>query len=94
MFVPMIFQKEFHVRHDDAPIVMEIPGHKEFELIKALFDELLSDIFDCDIRLGSDPDTRTRIGLVIAYHRGCNNRRFARSGGAVDHDDSIVILVG
>lgn len=88
-----ISEKEFTQGRMIAPIIMEILGHKKFELPKVRIDELFSNVLDCDIGLGSNPNTLIRIGVVVAYHRGCDNRRFTRSGRTLNHDDSIVVLI-
>ena len=72
---------------------MEILGYKESEIAEALFKELFSNVLDCNVRLGSDPDTLTRFGVVMAYHRGCDDRRLTRPGRILNHDNSIVVLV-
>ena len=72
---------------------MEIPGYKEFEIAEAFSNELFGDVLDCNVRLGSDPNTMTGFGVVMAYHRGCDDRRLTRPGRTLNHDNSIVILV-
>ena len=72
---------------------MEILGYEEFKSAKTLFDELFSDVLDCDVGMGSNPNILTRVGVVVAYDRGCDNRRFASSGRTLDCDDSIFVLI-
>jgi hypothetical protein len=72
---------------------MEILGHKEFKFAKALFDELFSDVLDCDVGMGSNPNLLIGFGVVVTYDRGCDNRGFASSGRTLDYDDSIVVLI-
>lgn len=79
--------------HEDAPIKVEILGYKKFEVVEALFNKLFSNVLDGDVRLGSNPNFLTRIGVPVAYDRSCDDRRFARSGRTLNYDNSIVVLV-